>query len=380
MPKNIKITLILITAMNLRLAVTAVTPLFSAIQRTLRVDSTLTALLVTLPLLCFAGGAIVAPRLINRFGIRPLIFFTNGVLLLANLLRPLTTGTLLMGTLLIGLAVALLNVLVPTMVAQVTTTGAAARLTSYYAVTMNVVAAIGTAGAIPLAHLWGWQAVLMGFALPAAATLIMATRLPRHSFQQAVTTSAAPISLGATLRHDPHAWKLTLFMGLQSLIFYSLTTWLPTIFQTLGASAALAGTLLAVFQVVGIPAALVLNAITNLRRLLVLLVIGYLGGMAALLWSGIGWWLAAGLLGFTCSLIFSLALTLIATSSQHVGIIANRSAIAQSLGYLLAAIGPVIFGRIHDSLGSWSPVLLILLGLMLATIISGLWVAQLPEK
>ncbi|WP_125574054.1 MFS transporter [Levilactobacillus huananensis] len=371
--KNSKIILILVTAMNLRLAITAITPLFSAIQQALHVASAYTALLVTIPLLCFSLGAIAAPKLIQHLGILPLILMTTGILIIANLIRPLTTATMLLGTLLIGLAIALLNVLVPTMIAQVTTTHVT-RLTSYYAVTMNVVAAMGTAGAMPLAGLWGWRAVLMGFALPAVLTLVIASRLPRHSFHQQATTTP-PLSLTTTLRHDPQAWKLTVFMGLQSLIFYSLTTWLPTIFQALGASDTTAGTLLAVFQLVGIPAALFLNMFTNLRQLLAGLLVGYLAGVLCLAWSGIGWWLAAILLGFTSALIFTLALTLIATSSQDVATIANRSAIAQSLGYLLAAVGPFIFGEVHDIFGNWSVVLMALIVLMVVTIGSGLLVA-----
>ena len=104
--KNAKAILILATAMNLRLAITAITPLFPAIQKALHVASPFTALLVTIPLLCFSLGAIVAPRLIQRLGILPLILLTTGSLVIANLIRPLTATTLLVGTLLIGLAVA----------------------------------------------------------------------------------------------------------------------------------------------------------------------------------------------------------------------------------------------------------------------------------
>lgn len=371
MQKNTKITIILITAMNLRLAITAVTPLFSAIQRTFHVDSGLTALLVTLPLLCFSVGAIVTPRLIRTLGGTPLLWGTNGLLLVANLVRPINTATLLGGTIFIGLAVAVLNVLVPTMIAQTTTTGVT-KPTSAYAVTMNVLAALGTAVAIPLANFWGWQLVFRLFSLPAVLTLLALFRLPRGSFPQQAAATGQSTSLWATLRHDTTARWLTLFMGLQSLIFYSLTTWLPTIFQARGASTTLAGNLLAVFQLVGIPAALVLTRVTNQRRLLWGLLGAYLLGGSALLWSGLGWWLAAGLLGFTSSLIFTLALNLIATSSHHVTVIANRSAVAQSLGYLLAAVGPVVLGRLHDHFTSWLPVLAVLAGLVLLTIATGL--------
>ncbi|WP_203638465.1 MFS transporter [Levilactobacillus wangkuiensis] len=371
MLKNPKVLLILATAMNLRLAITAVTPLFTAIQRSLHVTSSLTALLITLPLLCFSLGAIATPHLIQRFGPTTLLWTTNALLLLASLLRPVTTDLLLTTTIVIGLAVAILNVLVPTLIAQTTVTGAT-RLTSAYAVTMNVVAALGTAIAIPLATQFSWQLVLQGFGLPALVTLALLWWAPHHLFAQPTTDSAPSVSLRATLQHDKQARWLTVFMGLQSLIFYSLTTWLPTIFHALDATTATSGNLLAVFQLVGIPAALVLTRVTNLRYLLWSLLVGYAVGGLTLLWPGLGWWLAAGLLGFTSSLIFTLALTLIATSSSHVNAIANRSAVAQSLGYLLAAVGPVLLGQIHDFTGSWGPVLGVLGGLVLLTIGVGL--------
>jgi len=378
MLKNPKVLLILATAMNLRLAITAVTPLFTAIQRSLYVTSSLTALLITLPLLCFSLGAIATPHLIQRFGPTTLLWTTNALLLLASLLRPVTTGLLLATTIVIGLAVAVLNVLVPTLIAQTTITGAT-RLTSAYAITMNVVAALGTAIAIPLAIHFSWQLVLQSFGSPALITLGLLWWAPRRLFTQPTTAPAPSVSLRSTLQHDKQARWLTVFMGLQSLIFYSLTTWLPTIFHDLGATTATAGNLLAVFQLVGIPAALVLTRVTNLRHLLWGLLVGYAVGGLALLWPGLGWWLAAGLLGFISSLIFTLALTLIATSSSHVNVIANRSAVAQSLGYLLAAIGPVLLGQIHDFTDSWGPVLGVLGGLVLLTIGIGLHLSRMPH-
>lgn len=369
MCKNAQTILILLTAMNLRLAVTAVTPLFGTIQHALHVSGTLPALLVTIPLLCFAGGAMVTPHLSRQVGIKPLLLITNGLLIGANLCRPSSPGALVLGTLLIGGAIAVLNVLIPIMIAQTTTTPTAvSRLTSAYSVIMNGLAAGGTAAAIPLARWLGWATVLRLFALPAVVGLLAALVTPAIATPP-TTTSQPPVF--TLLRHDRQARVLTLFMGLQSLIFYSLVTWLPTIFQTLGATADQAGQLLAAFQFVGIPAALVLNRVTNDRWLLTILAGGYLLGMLSLGWSGLGWWLAALLLGFTCSLIFSTALTWIATSSPVTNQVAARSAVAQSLGYLLAAVGPVVFGRLHEWGHSWSPVLLSFLVLMGLTIAVG---------
>ncbi|MFC6177718.1 MFS transporter [Companilactobacillus huachuanensis] len=374
MHKNQRIFLILLTAMNLRLSVTAITPLFTAIQKTLNVDSTITALLVTIPLLCFSIGAVITPWLNQRFGLRPLLIFTNGLLILANILRPINVAFLLVGTLLIGIAISLLNVLVPVMISQTThETSEITKLTSYYSVIMNILAAIATATAIPLANLFGWANVLRGFAIPVLLTFIASLLLTPFPKSAAVEN---PQKLLKTLLHDKAAQKLTIFMGLQSLIFYSLISWLPAIYQSLGATSSEAGMLLSIFQFVGIPAAIALNYLTDTKKLFIILATGYSLGMITIFWHGIGWWLSAIILGFTAALIFSVALNLIATSSTQVTKIANRSALAQSLGYLLAATGPVILGRLHDSFHSWSVVLIMLIILMGLTILAGVRVVN----
>lgn len=374
MHKKQKTFLILLTAMNLRLPITAIAPLFGDIQKTLNVNSTVTALLVTIPLFCFSIGAVIAPRLNNIFGIRPLLIFTNGLLLLANILRPINTVTLLLSTFLIGSSIALLNILIPIMVSQTTTElPETTRLTSYYSVTMNSISAIATAIAIPLANIFGWNNILRGFAIPALfAFMISLLPTPFTKPKKDSTTQG----LLDTLFYDKIAQRLIIFMGLQSLIFYSLISWLPTIYQSFGASAGKSGILLSIFQFIGIPAAIVLNYFTDTKKILLVLGTGYLIGITTLFWSGIGLWISAIILGFTTSLIFSVALNMIATSSNRPIQIANRSALAQSIGYLLAAIGPVFFGRLHDNFHSWLIILIILAFLMILTILTGIRVTE----
>lgn len=362
--------LILLVAMNLRLSVTALTPLFPLIQQELQVAPSLIALLVTIPLACFGLGSIMVPHLLQRLGMKPMLIVTTSLLLAANLIRPLNTITLLAGTFLIGLAIAGLNIIVPAMITQIAPTDPT-RLTSYYALIMNIVAASGTALAIPLATSIGWQTVLSLFALPALVALGSIPILYPKKATVTATAAQSKVSLITSLKHDRMALKLALFMGLQSLIFYTLATWLPTIYHAAGATSAEAGLLLAVFQFIGVPAALLLNVFHSQRQTLRWLLAGYLLGLGLLAWHGLGWWLAAIILGFTAALMFSLALNLIATSSYDAATITNRAAIAQSLGYLLAAIGPVMLGQLQQLTHSWLNPLLVLAGLVGLTIWMG---------
>lgn len=323
---------------------------------------------MTLPLICFALGALFAPQLIHQFGLKHTLISVDSLLLLGNMLRPFGQVQLVLGTLMIGIAIAILNVAVPTLIAHFPLSQAT-HLTSQYAVMMNLVAAIATVLVMPLAQLFNWQTVLGGFGLPALLALLAALLIPQEQSQPVNVVKSPSQSVWS----DPVSLRLALFMGLQSLIFYSLIAWLPTLFQAQGASAAEAGTLLSVFQFVGIPAGLLLNHFVNFKRLLLILLLGYLIGELNFGGGQLGWWLAAISLGFTCSLIFSLALTLIATSSDDPEIVTKRSGFAQSAGYGLAAIGPVILGTVHHLSGSWTLVLGLIASLMLVTILVG-WV------
>jgi CP family cyanate transporter-like MFS transporter len=46
---------------------------------------------------------------------------------------------------------------------------------------------------------------------------------------------------------------IALFFGLQSVLYYSLLTWLPSIWQNAGFDAVTAGTLATIFQLFGLP-------------------------------------------------------------------------------------------------------------------------------
>ena len=362
--KNKPVLVVLLAAMNLRLAVTAVTPLFAMIQRSLGTSAAAMALLITIPLLCFAGGALVTPALLRRVGLKVSLLLASASLLMGNLVRPVNAVWLFIGTMLIGAGIAVLNILIPAMIAQFPAQQTT-RLTSYYAVTMNVIAALGTALAIPLAQLWGWAVVLRSFALPVVLVMIVGSTLPEPSISE-TRSPRANVNW-----HDRQLWLLTAFMGGQSIVYYTLATWLPTIFQALGASVTLAGNLAAVFQLSGIPAALVLNRLSHPRQGFTWICLGCISGVVALTWPGYGWWLGALILGFTGSLLFSTALNLVAISATDPQLITQRAAISQSFGYLLAAGGPVVFGQLARQFGSWWLVLGVLLLLVGVTLSVG---------
>lgn len=135
MSKKFFTGLIVAIAANLRLAITAVPPIFTEIQHGLHVTATFTSLLVTIPLLCFAFGAMLTPKILSTIGLNRFMILAITMLIIANIIRPLGSSTMLMGTILVGLTIAFLNVLVPTIIATYQPK-AVTTLTSYFSLTM----------------------------------------------------------------------------------------------------------------------------------------------------------------------------------------------------------------------------------------------------
>ena len=190
--------------------------------------------------------------------------------------------------------------------------------------------------------------------------------------------AAGPARAGgiAGLWRDPLAWSVTLFMGLQSLHYYALTAWVPTIFVDAGRTPSQAGLLLGLAGVFGLVASAVTPLLaTRLRHqsgliaaLAVLYVVGYVGllvspGTGAVLWMA--------LLGIVQGANIALALLLIALRSPDAAHTSQLSGMAQGVGYCLAALGPLALGALHDATGSWSVPLIVLLVLVAPVVVAG---------
>ncbi|MCI1915239.1 MAG: MFS transporter [Bifidobacteriaceae bacterium] len=371
---------VIVISANLRMSLTAVSPLFPTIQSSWSVNGAFTSLLVTIPLLCFAAGATVTPAIVRRIGLKSTLILMAALLTGASLVRPTTPLLLIVGTVFVGLSIACLNVALPILIATLRPQDAT-KLTSYYSLSQSLFSAIASAAVIPSAAFFGWQSTLRLFAIPALVVAIFAAFLPLPARREEREQEQEPAADIGTTREaknrtsvfrDPAAWLLAGFMALQSLIFYSLSTWLPSIFEHFDASSQNAGFLLSLFQLIGIPAALLVSLIPNQKIILGLNAAGYLVGLAALPWGTAGLWIAAIGLGFTAALIFTQAMALITSSSPDPDVVAARSGFAQAVGYLIAASGPVIFGWLPTVLpGGWNSTLWVFGAVMVVTIFLG---------
>jgi MFS transporter, CP family, cyanate transporter len=371
---------IVLLAANLRPALTGVAPLIGQIRADTGISNGVAGLLTTLPLLAFGLLSPIAPRVARLFGMERVLLASLLVLAAGILLRWAgALEALFLGTVVLGAAIAVANVLLPSLVKREFPEHAGL-MTSVYTTSLGISAALAAGVSVPLAQLVGWRGALAVWVLPALlAGVAWLPQLIRSDHPADPSARNAP---GVRdLWRSSLAWQVTLFMGLQSLSYYVTLTWLPEILQAEGMSAARAGWMLGLSQAVAIVTMFLAPMIAERRpsqRGVVGVAVGMSGvGVLGLLVAGsTASTLWVVLLGLGQGASFSLALTFFALRAPDPGHAAALSGMAQSVGYLLAAGGPFLFGVLRDATGSWKVPLALLLVITVCLLIAGLGAAR----
>jgi MFS transporter, CP family, cyanate transporter len=356
-------------ALNQRPAVVAVAPVLTALRADTGLSAAAAGLLTTAPVLCFGAFSPLAPRLARRIGLETavaasLVLLAAGIAL--RLLSPV--AFLFAGSLLAGASIAIANVLMPAYVKREFARPGA--VMGAYSAALNVGAALGAALTVPLETALGvdWRTALGAWLVLALVTL--ALWLPVAGTGHAARTAVPEPGGGSwALLRQPLARQVTSYLGLQSVQFYSIGAWLPTLLADAGVPVREGGVLLGVSNVVGAAGALVAPSLAGRMRtqrpLLVVVVVLYLVGLGGLLlWPASGTLVWVAVFGLAQGAGFALALTLIVLRSPTPLTAARLGGVAQCLGYLVAATGPFLLGAVHDATGGWSWPLVCLLVLL----------------
>ncbi|CAM5482790.1 MFS transporter [Streptomyces xanthochromogenes] len=384
---------IVLASLNMRAALASVSPLVSDISQSFGLSSTASSLVTSVPVLFLGLGALVAPWLARRFGSEPVLLFA--LLLLAGgiLVRVAPSPVALYGGgVLVGTAIALLNVLMPGLIKR-DFPDKAASMTSVYTGAMIAGATLVAASSVPLEKAFGgsWEASLAVWSL--LAVLAAVTWLPQvliargrtgHEVRMASARPGTGTGTGSAAKsvwRSALAWQVTLFMGLQSLWSYVLIAWMPTIFTDHGMSRSTAGVIFAfnnLIQVAGAFAVPLLAGRMRSQRPLIVLVTSLVAaGYAGLMIAPVsGAWLWAGVLGIGQGGAVGLALTMIVLRSGDAQTAARLSGMAQTVGYLLAAVGPLAAGAVHQATGGWTIPIALVLGVCAAALAVGLFAAR----
>ncbi len=368
---------ILFIAVNLRPALAGVGPLVEEIRRATGLSNGLLGLLTTLPLIAFGLISSLTPLFTKRFGI-------GGTLLGAMLL--LTIGisiraidwipALFLGTLLSGVAIAFGNVLLPSLTKRNFESNSGI-ITSLYSSMMAIGAALAAGISVPLANDpgLGWRGSLGVWAILSLIAFLV--WLPQVKRLKNLGPNRNYLESMKKLAGSRSAWQVALFMGLQSLTFYVILAWLPAILQSRGFDASFSGWLLSLSQATGIVGSLTIPVFAGNRKdqrgivfiLFILEIISLIGLFLPQAGGAVLW---VSLIGFVLGGTFGLALLFIVLRSHDAASATELSGMAQSIGYLVAATGPLIFGVIYDITATWTYPFILLFVTALVKLVMGL--------
>lgn len=361
-PLNRRVTLFIIAiflmAATLRTPLTSVGSIISFIQHDLGISNVLAGFLTTIPLLAFALVSPFAPKFARRFGMEWTLFYSIVLVTVGIMLRSFgNTPMLLIGTLLIGVAIAFGNVLMPSFF-KLRYPLHIGILTAIYSIAMNFSSGLGAGMSYPIAETkLGWQGGLGASIVISLLALFF--WIPQLRGRKVALTGSTESKLGWNVfLRSKLAWAVMLAMGLQSFIFYSLTAWIPEIYIAQGLEPDRVGWLVSIMQISQIPITfitpIVAAKLTDQRPIVVVFTLLYFIGFTGMLleWTdyAVIWMM---FLGFAGGSSFSLAMMFFNLRTKTAYEAAELSGFAQSLGYLLAAIGPTIFGLLKDTTGSF---------------------------
>ncbi|HDX8825255.1 MFS transporter [Klebsiella michiganensis] len=358
---------VLLIASNLRAPITALGPVIHEIAASFNLTSSATGLLNALPLLIFGLASPFAPLLTRKVGLEKALLAALVLITLGCIVRSLMgLSGLWVGTFVIGLGIAIANVLVVPLVKR-DFPSHTARCVGLYAATMALTAAFSSGVAAPLSALSnaGWRLSTGIWVITALLGLVVWFRVCAGATQESVTVVQAQTPVKRSVWRSSVAWQVSMFMALHTMVFYTLIDWYPSMAIEHGVSASTAGYHLFLYQAIAVIANLTTAAfISRLKdqRLLGLIcslfiTIGVAGilfkpafSAVWLLFAGVG----AGMSMVTCLTLFGLR----TREHSQAGQLSGK---AQCIGYLIGALGPYLAGIIRGHSLNWNSVLLCIL-------------------
>ncbi|WP_412989494.1 CynX/NimT family MFS transporter [Pediococcus siamensis] len=368
----------MLVAANMRLPITMMPSLIQSFKSALNLPNSLAGMLTTIPLITFAVISPIIAKLARRFGNEWVIYVFLVILALGSYLRIVPTiWALLLGTLFVGIGIDAGNVLIPAVIKD-NFFSKISVATSEYTLSMLFVGALGT-GITGILVKNMPLALVMGI-LSLISIVNLVTWLPnlKYNVRDKSLSREAAQSNHASVWKMPLGWVVTLFFGLQALVYYSLLTWMPSILLSQGYTNIQSSNMVTVLQLGGLPFAYLVPAVSlkkyGVASMVWITFIGFVGGILGLLMPIHAiWWgtLMNLLIGFGSGAAFNLAVVFFTNKTTNGFETADLSGMAQSAGYLLAAVGPVLFGYLNNLIQSWTLVLLLAAGLAICLALAG---------
>lgn len=350
----------------LRSPFTALPTILGDIAQGLGVEVSSLGILTSLPLLMFALFSAFASCLAQKIGLEHLFTYCLLLLTIGSVIRIFNLPLLYLGTLIIGASIAIFNVLLPSMI-QANQPQKISLLTTLYVTAMGISTAIASYLSVPITQASSWKGLILVLSFLCLVTLLI--WLPNHHHNHYLEGQKEK-QVKENILKSKDVWAIIIFGGLQSLLFYTSMTWLPTIAISAGLSNSDAALLASIFSLISIPFSMTVPSLTthlsdgHRRIMLTIISIAGMTGIAMLLYpsSSFLYWLVVHLLiGTACSALFPYLMVCFSLKTSSPEKTAQLSGLAQTGGYILAAFGPTLFGYSFELFQSWIPAVIALL-------------------
>lgn len=345
---------ILLIGASLRAPITSVGIALPSIKDTLNLSNTSVSLITIIPLLSFAVISLFAAKISHKFGLERTVFGALILICVGIALRAITgVSWLYVGTILIGVGIAFGNVLTPGII-KMNFPLRIGIMTGYYTVVMNIFGSVSSYVTAPLVKHFNYNIAISLIGIVTFIGIITwSFQLNKHD-----TVNSSQTTTNINVWKSPLSWQITLLMGGLSMIFYSLINWLPEFLLSHGTPINEAGIYLSILQLAIIPLTFVtpIFAEKMKNQVLITFVTGLLFVLGILMLMLQPNWAFLGiiLIGVASGLAFGLVNTFFGLRTENGLTAAKLSGMSQSVGYLFAAIGPLLFGILHDATNSWN--------------------------
>lgn len=375
----------ILLATNMRSPIVALGSIAPVVQQALSITQTQIGWLGAVPMLTFALGALISPAIGRRFGLENTLIAMIVLLTLGMIIRVIVPTWIgfLSGTVILTLAIGFANTLAAPIIKQRTPKNIPL-VTGLFSLTMTVSAGIVAGVVLPLSEWVGWQWAIGGWAIFGAFALILWIFLRIRlgsSNEQPVPVSEAN-SAKVSIWRSAFGWQIAIFMGIQSLLYYTVASFLPSILVSKGMSAVNAGQMGSVFQFMAPLSILVVTWLINrgrpIQALAVIAASFNVIGILGLSYLSVDLaWLWTGLMGAGCSAIFTLSMMLFSLRTYTTNQASELSGMAQFVGYIIAFFGPLGTGWLHEATDNWDLPLLIMIILMIINVVIA-WLVSRP--
>ncbi|VPL36117.1 cyanate permease [Streptococcus pneumoniae] len=351
---------IILIGVSLRTPFTVLPIILGNISQGLEVEVSSLGVLTSLPLLMFTLFSPFSTRLAQKIGLEHLFTYSLFFLTIGSLIRLINLPLLYLGTLMVGASVAVINVLLPSLI-QANQPKKIGFLTTLYVTSMGIATALASYLAVPITQTSSWKGLILLLTLLCLATFLV--WLPNHRYNHRLAPQTKQKSQIKVMRNK-QVWAIIIFSGFQSLIFYTVMTWLPTMSIHAGLSSHEAGLLTSILSLISIPFSMTIPSLTtslstrNRQLMLTLVSLAGVVGISMLFFpiNNFIYWLAIHLLiGTATSALFPYLMVNFSLKTSAPEKTAQLSGLSQTGGYILAAFGPTLFGYSFDLFHSWVP-------------------------